>query len=332
VIAGIPGLSVGVSVDGRTVWREGFGFANIESGSRCTADSIMRIASISKSITASITARLVQEGKLDLDKPIQTYLPEFPKKKFEGKYVDITTRQLLSHTGGIRHYRKDSKDESKKDFEDLTNSNTEEKEFLSNVPYTTVTEALELFKDDDLVAKPGREFRYTTYGFTLVSAVLEKVSGMEFKKLLEDLTSRLEMNHTVLDVNERIIPHRTKNVFKHTIFAIITSEVIANAFLKKEIVKQLWKGEISVNSKTLAGLGWMCTDYSDFDGIHRKGCGLWYHTGGAVGASSVLLIHPRNTQAHERNAPSGVCVVMLCNLQDSSLLNLAKEVEQIFRK
>ncbi|KAE9417472.1 hypothetical protein Angca_004383, partial [Angiostrongylus cantonensis] len=109
VIAGIPGLSVGVSVDGRTVWREGFGFANIESGSRCTADSIMRIASISKPITASITARLVQEGKLDLDKPIQTYLPEFPKKKFDGKSVDITTRQLLSHTGGIRHYRKDSK-------------------------------------------------------------------------------------------------------------------------------------------------------------------------------------------------------------------------------
>lgn len=105
-----------------------------------------------------------------------------------------------------------------------------------------------------------------------------------------------------------------------------------NVFLKKEIVKQLWKGEISVNSKTLAGLGWMCTDYSDFDGIHRKECGLWYHTGGAVGASSVLLIHPRNTQTHARNAPSGVCVVMLCNLQDSSLLNLAKEVEQIFRK
>ncbi|KAJ1348113.1 hypothetical protein KIN20_003344 [Parelaphostrongylus tenuis] len=373
VIAGIPGLSVGVSVNGQTVWREGFGFANIESGSRCTGDSIMRIASISKPITAAIAARLVQEGKLDLDKSIQTYLPEFPNKKFDGKSVEITTRQLLSHTGGIRHYRKNStdnkKDNSKKDFEDPSNRDSDSKEFLSNERFTTVTEALKLFKDDDLVAKPGTEFRYTTYGFTLVSAVLEKASGMKFKKLLEDLTSRLEMNHTVLDVNECIIPHRTNyykrngahvlencpevnnsnkwagggilsNVmdlltFANTILYSYQADPTSSrkAFLKKEIVQQLWKGVISVNSKTLAGLGWMCTDYIDFDGSHKNSGGVWYHTGGAVGASSVLFIHPTtNTSFSERNAPSGVCVVMLCNLQDTSLLNLAKEVEKIFRK
>uniref|UniRef100_A0A0K0DHT1 Beta-lactamase domain-containing protein n=1 Tax=Angiostrongylus cantonensis TaxID=6313 RepID=A0A0K0DHT1_ANGCA len=345
VIAGIPGLSVGVSVDGRTVWREGFGFANIESGSRCTADSV--------GTHWSLTQQCPDNADL-----FQTYLPEFPKKKFDGKSVDITTRQLLSHTGGIRHYRKDSK-VNEKGFEDPTNSNTEEKEFLSNVPYTTVTEALEFFKDDDLVAEPGTEFRYTTYGFTLLSAVLEKVSGMEFKKLLEDLTSRLEMNHTVLDVNERIIPHRTKNVFNYykrngahvlencpevnnsnkwagggilsNVTDLLTfansmlysyqtdTSSFKNVFLKKEIVKQVsYKLYIVFVKKKLS---------SGIIGVLRYRCGLWYHTGGAVGASSVL-----NTQTHARNAPSGVCVVMLCNLQDSSLLNLAKEVEQIFRK
>ncbi|KHJ98230.1 hypothetical protein OESDEN_01782 [Oesophagostomum dentatum] len=124
VIAGIPGLSVGVSIDGNVVWREGFGFANIESGSRCTGDTVMRIASISKPITAAIAARLVQDGKLDLDKSIQielktqpksniwffqTYLPDFPQKTFEGNSVRITLRQLLSHTSGIRHYKKEKK-------------------------------------------------------------------------------------------------------------------------------------------------------------------------------------------------------------------------------
>lgn len=80
VTAGIPGLSVGVSVNGGIEWREGFGFANLESGSRCTEDTVMRIASISKPITAAITARLVQDGRLDLDSPIQKYLPNFPAK------------------------------------------------------------------------------------------------------------------------------------------------------------------------------------------------------------------------------------------------------------
>ncbi|VDP57508.1 unnamed protein product [Heligmosomoides polygyrus] len=113
VTAGIPGLSVGVSVNGGIEWREGFGFANLESGSRCTEDTVMRIASISKPITAAITARLVQDGRLDLDSPIQVnsfyntkYLPNFPAKKFNGVPVAITTRQLLSHNGGIRHYKK----------------------------------------------------------------------------------------------------------------------------------------------------------------------------------------------------------------------------------
>ncbi|ETN79912.1 hypothetical protein NECAME_09522 [Necator americanus] len=109
VVAGIPGLSVGVTVNGHVVWREGFGFANLESGSRCTEDTVMRIASISKPITAAIAARLIQDGKLDLEKPIQDYLPDFPEKKYEGKPVTISLRQLLSHTAGIRHYKKETK-------------------------------------------------------------------------------------------------------------------------------------------------------------------------------------------------------------------------------
>ncbi|KAL6738433.1 hypothetical protein Aduo_011980 [Ancylostoma duodenale] len=69
-----------------------------------------------------------------------------------------------------------------------------------------------MFKDDDLIAKPGTKFSYTTHGFTLVSAVLEKASGKEFKKHVEDLTFQLGMRHTTLDVNKRVIPNRAKQV------------------------------------------------------------------------------------------------------------------------
>ncbi|XP_043980166.1 serine beta-lactamase-like protein LACTB, mitochondrial isoform X3 [Gambusia affinis] len=89
---GAPGLIVGVAVDGVQVWSE-----------------VMRIASISKSLTTAAAARLCEEGKLDLDAPVQKYVPEFPQKQFDGKDVTITSRMILSHLSGIRHYEKDAK-------------------------------------------------------------------------------------------------------------------------------------------------------------------------------------------------------------------------------
>ena len=66
----------------------------------------MRIASISKPLTAIALLQLYQKGLVDLDAPIQTYLPEFPSKSFDGEPVDVTVRLLLSHLAGIRHYQK----------------------------------------------------------------------------------------------------------------------------------------------------------------------------------------------------------------------------------
>ena len=65
----------------------------------------MRIASISKPLSAVALLQLHHRNLVDLDAPIQRYLPEFPRKKFEGEEVDITVRQLLSHQAGIRHYQ-----------------------------------------------------------------------------------------------------------------------------------------------------------------------------------------------------------------------------------
>uniref|UniRef100_A0A915Q372 Beta-lactamase-related domain-containing protein n=1 Tax=Setaria digitata TaxID=48799 RepID=A0A915Q372_9BILA len=102
---GVPGLSIGVTRNGRSIWKEGFGYADVEQLVPCKSDTVMRIASISKPITAALAARLVQSGKLDLDASIQNYVPDFPKKKYKDKEVTITIRQLLSHTSGIRHYK-----------------------------------------------------------------------------------------------------------------------------------------------------------------------------------------------------------------------------------
>ncbi|VDK86845.1 unnamed protein product [Litomosoides sigmodontis] len=107
---GVPGLSIGVSRNGRCVWEQGYGYADVEQLVPCKSDTVMRIASISKPVTAALAARLVQNGKLNLDASIQDYVPDFPKKKYNDKDVTITIRQLLSHTSGIRHYKMETAD------------------------------------------------------------------------------------------------------------------------------------------------------------------------------------------------------------------------------
>ncbi|TSM52310.1 Serine beta-lactamase-like protein LACTB, mitochondrial [Bagarius yarrelli] len=191
---GAPGLVIGVSVDGTQVWGDGLGYADLENRVPCDVGTVMRIASISKSLTATAVARVWEDGKLDLDAPVQKYVPEFPEKQFEGKDVKITPRMLLSHLSGIRHYEKDpkkvreekekakrllkppeKKEEEEKSSgkvdqkstqqnnkiksEDSKNSKKkkefEQEEYYLKDSFEGVIQALELFKDDPLIFEPG---------------------------------------------------------------------------------------------------------------------------------------------------------------------------------
>ncbi|XP_078056343.1 LOW QUALITY PROTEIN: serine beta-lactamase-like protein LACTB, mitochondrial [Mustelus asterias] len=106
---GAPGIVVGVAVDGKEVWSEGLGYADVENRVLCNAETVVRIGSISKPFTMAAIAKLWEDGKLDFDVPVQKYVPEFPEKEHEGVKVTITPRQLMSHLSGIRHYEKDVK-------------------------------------------------------------------------------------------------------------------------------------------------------------------------------------------------------------------------------
>jgi len=84
----VPGLSLAVVMNGRIVLTEGYGLADVENSVPATADTVYRIASVSKPVTATAAIKLVEAGKLDLDAPIQKYCPAFPTKEWT-----ITTRQ-----------------------------------------------------------------------------------------------------------------------------------------------------------------------------------------------------------------------------------------------
>lgn len=195
---GVPGAVVAVAINGRIVWSEGMGLADVENNVPCREDTVMRIASISKSLTAVAVAKAWQQGKLDLDAPIQKYVPSFPEKSVEGVRVTITLRHLLSHMAGIRHYGND-----KSEFLN--------KEYYIKKHYNNVTDSLKIFSNDELSSAPGTTFLYSTHGWTLVSAALEAAMGQPFLQLMrEEVLRPLHMTSTIEELYSPLILNRAR--------------------------------------------------------------------------------------------------------------------------
>src|SRR5262249_21044453 len=148
-----------------------------------------RLGSVSKVLTAAGLAKLVEEGKLDLDAPIQQYAPSFPTKPWP-----VTTRQLAGHTAGIRHYEQ-------KDFTGL----------LAGSPhFESVTKSLGIFANDPLLFQPGSSYAYSSYGWVLISAVMEGASKQEFLSFMQgSVFEPLGLRNIAPDHVDAIIPHRT---------------------------------------------------------------------------------------------------------------------------
>ncbi|XP_070763984.1 serine beta-lactamase-like protein LACTB, mitochondrial [Enoplosus armatus] len=415
---GAPGLVVGVSVDGIQVWREGVGYADLENRVPCSPETVMRIASISKPLTSAAAARLCEEGKIDLDVPVQKYVPEFPQKQFDGEDVTITPRMILSHLSGIRHYEKDAKkvkeDKEKakrllkppvKEKEDeksssenkdksATEQNTkgkagtpaqkkkefEHEEYYLKDNFESVTQALDLFKDDPLIFKPGTTFLYSTHAFTLLSAVVEQAAGQRFLDLMMNMFRELGMLNTVPDENDPIIYHRSRfyhlnkrgrvvncpyvdNSYKwagggflstvgdlllfgnallysYQVAHLKDTEGLLPGFLKPKTAIDLWaavdRTEASWDKDGLYAQGWLVVEQLQKYGQCRKRRHYVSHTGGAVGASSVLLVLPSDEidqhQGQTPLLPQGVVVTIITNIQSVGLNSTALKIAHEFDK
>ena len=184
---GVPGTSVAVGVDGRVVWSEGFGYADVELGVPVTPLTKFRGGSTSKPMTQAAASLLKEQGLMDFDAPIQQYVPSFPDKGHV-----ITPRHLMAHTSGIRHYP------------------PEGNEFHSVVHYEDIVDALEIFEDDPLLFEPGTAESYSTYGANLLGAAVQGAAGKDFLEVLHQYVFvALGMLSTVGDHTDRIILHRT---------------------------------------------------------------------------------------------------------------------------
>lgn len=167
--APFPAASAAVWHQGGLVWAEAFGTADLEAGLPATPHDRFRLASVSKVLAAAATMRLAARGVVDLDAPIGRYRPSLPPV-----HRQTTLRQLLSHQGGIRHY-------IPRDYDPAALGGP-----IDQRAYATTDDKLAIFIHDPLVAAPGEAVRYSTFGFTLVGAVLESATSRSFPRILAD--------------------------------------------------------------------------------------------------------------------------------------------------
>ncbi len=315
----VPGISVAVVQDGALVWSEGFGVADLENFVPATSSTLFRLGSISKPITATAILQLAERGKLDLDLEVQKYCPAFPKKEWP-----ITTRELLGHLGGIRHYNPDGKGDIPED---------------SAKHFRSMEESLQVFAGDPLVAKPGTKFHYSTYGYTVLGCVLEGAASEEYVDYVqENVFEPAGMGETQADNFFTIVPHRSRwyhkdksgvvqnagvldSSYKIPGGGLISSvddmarfeiAILANRLLKPATREQMWTPQKAADgSENGYALGW---------GRAKKfGLSLVSHSGSQQGTSTSIILIP------ERRAG----IVVLANMDGVDATALSTEILKI---
>jgi CubicO group peptidase (beta-lactamase class C family)/pimeloyl-ACP methyl ester carboxylesterase len=182
----IPGMAVAVSHRGKLIFEEAFGFADLAARKPAARDTLFRIASISKSLTGTCLARLLEQGILALDDPVQEYVPDFPEAA-----KPLTIRHLATHQSGIRHTHRHEVWERQKH-------------------YLHMLDAVEMFRQDPLLHASGEAFSYTTLGYTLLGAAIEGATGQSYRDVMSrELFDVLDLRQTVADDPEVDLPQRS---------------------------------------------------------------------------------------------------------------------------
>jgi serine beta-lactamase-like protein LACTB len=186
----LPGLSVAAGMGGEIVWAEGFGWADLENRVPIAPDTPFRIGTASKALTSAAVGLLLEKNRMNLDDEIQTYVPEFPEKPWP-----VTLRHLMGHLAGVRN---DGGDEGP----------------LLSARCERPVEGLQHFGDRSLLFEPGTRYRYSSYGWILVSAAIEAaVDEPLFTFMRKQIFEPLGMDNTRADSATEPIPNRATPYF-----------------------------------------------------------------------------------------------------------------------
>src|ERR1700674_1458215 len=316
----VPGISVAVVENGEYEWGSGFGFADLEDNAPTSEHTLFRLASISKPLTATAAMQLWERRQLDLDAPVQKYCPPFPQKPWP-----ITTRQVMGHLAGIRHYKSGSQDDP-----EVGNTKHFEKQ---------IEAGLNFFKEDPLLSQPGTQFHYSTHGFTLVGCVIEGASGSRYVDFLrQNVFLPAGMVQTQFDDRFAIISYRTRfsdktesGVVRNADFLDSSYKIPGGGWLSS--AEDMARFEVAIVDdklirRTTRNLMWTPlkpTDGSKDDYALGWGSGVENgtngvgHTGVQKGTSTAFLIAPEQRAG----------VVVLTNMEGVPADNLARQILMI---
>lgn len=280
----IPSVSIAVGFNRKILWQEAWGYSNVENNEEATINTKYRVGSISKPMTAFGLATLFETGEIDFNDPVGEYVESFKDKAYAS-----TIKQVAGHQGGIRHY---------KGFE-----------FLSNKQYNSVEESMTIFEEDDLLFEPGTKYQYSTYGYVLLSRVIEKASGQEYLDFMQTkIFEPLGMDNTVAensgsDESQKATFYR-KNGKREAGEVNLSSKWAGGGFLSTpgDLVSMVNNATKVISPQTLMtmimpqtlakgepteyGIGWRNTV------VKSNGRMIVHHGGTSAGARSFLLLLP----------------------------------------
>lgn len=284
-----PGVSVAVAMKGEIVWSEAFGFADLERKVRTTPETRIGLGSLSESFTGVLAARLMEEGKLDLDAPVEKYLPQFPHKN-----KNITARLIIAHLSGLDDEYGDE-------------------HYYETRHLTTMAALQEILATNTLTHSPCTRFAYTTSNYTIVAAMIEQATGKDFPTAMQQYVFQpLGLRHTTFnDPTARLDP--TTTFYVKRFFRVVEAPAFDSSFkwagagvlstasdvarygtalLRDGFLKSSTRAEIFRGLKTASGeetnyaLGW----FIEKDDNSRR---IYQHGGGGIGMAANLRLYPQ---------------------------------------
>jgi N-acyl-D-amino-acid deacylase len=176
----VSGCAVAVAKEGRVVYARGFGFADVSSREPVTPQSLFRIASISKPITAVAILQLIDQGKLKLDNRVHEFIDDEPlllnDAKIDERQAEITIRQLLEHRGGW---------DREKSFDGMFQS-LRFADALSKPSPPDVHDIIRNMRGLPLDFAPGERYSYSNYGYCLLGRVIKKITKQPYEDYVKE--------------------------------------------------------------------------------------------------------------------------------------------------
>jgi len=189
----IPGVSVAIYRDGKPLKESAYGLAELDHRTKASAQTRFELASVSKPYTATALMMLVEEGKVDLDAPVRTYVPSVPDS-----WQEVTVRRLLNHTVGWP----------------FQTFNLTKLSAARPLRYSVADQIADVSKMP-LPANPGSKFSYTNFGYTLLGAIIKSVSGKPYSEFIrERILQPNGLSETDFVDVEAVRPHRAAQYTK----------------------------------------------------------------------------------------------------------------------